>query len=178
MEAFWRLGFTGTGLADLEKSMGLGRQSIYNAFGDKDDLFEAALKLYIESQIRHLTEVLGQGGSPLANVSQALDLWEDNLAGGDGSGCMIANSICEIDGLHAEREEVLKRVVGQIEAAFLRTFAAAQEEGELNPESDIASLARLFATLGQGLSVVSRVEDPEFVRGAIRGARQLVAPAG
>jgi AcrR family transcriptional regulator len=46
MTLFWRQGYGGTSIHDLEKATRLRRGSLYNAFGDKQGLFVAALKRY------------------------------------------------------------------------------------------------------------------------------------
>ena len=46
MMLFWRKGYGGTSIQDLEKATRLRRGSLYNAFGDKQGLFVAALKRY------------------------------------------------------------------------------------------------------------------------------------
>jgi AcrR family transcriptional regulator len=45
-ELFWAKGFAATSLDDLSAAMGMGRPSIYNAFGDKEALFLRALERY------------------------------------------------------------------------------------------------------------------------------------
>src|SRR5918999_5563657 len=46
VQLFRERGYEGTSLADLEAHLGLGRQSLYNSFGDKHALFLKALDLY------------------------------------------------------------------------------------------------------------------------------------
>lgn len=46
VELFWANGFQGTSLDDLGAAMKMGRPSIYNAFGDKEQLFLKALARY------------------------------------------------------------------------------------------------------------------------------------
>ena len=46
VEVFWAHGYAGTSLDDLSAAMGMGRPSIYNAFGDKEALFMKALGRY------------------------------------------------------------------------------------------------------------------------------------
>jgi AcrR family transcriptional regulator len=45
-ELFWSKGFADTSLDDLSVAMGMGRPSIYNAFGDKQALFLRALERF------------------------------------------------------------------------------------------------------------------------------------
>ncbi|MEM9755984.1 MAG: helix-turn-helix domain-containing protein, partial [Pseudomonadota bacterium] len=46
LETFWGTGFDGTALPDLEEATGLSRKSLYNAFGDKRDMFLDALRAF------------------------------------------------------------------------------------------------------------------------------------
>src|SRR5918994_56481 len=50
LELFWHQGYRGTSTRDLEAGLGIGQSSIYNAFGSKLRLLEAALDRY-EHQI-------------------------------------------------------------------------------------------------------------------------------
>lgn len=43
MRVFWAKGFAATSTDDLVQAMGIGRQSLYNAFGDKKRLYLEAL---------------------------------------------------------------------------------------------------------------------------------------
>ena len=52
MECFWRCGYEATSLRDLTSAMGLTAPSIYNAFGDKQQLFGRALEQYLEQTTR------------------------------------------------------------------------------------------------------------------------------
>lgn len=46
MQAFWRLGYDGASLNDLTEATGVSRPTLYAAYGDKVDLFMAALDRY------------------------------------------------------------------------------------------------------------------------------------
>ena len=52
MECFWHRGYEATSLRDLSDAMGLTAPSIYNAFGDKQQLFGRALERYLEHTTR------------------------------------------------------------------------------------------------------------------------------
>ena len=43
---FWRKGYDATSVGDLVQATGLGRQSLYNEFGDKKQLFTKTIKNY------------------------------------------------------------------------------------------------------------------------------------
>lgn len=46
-QLFWERGYEGAALPDLERVTGLNRSSIYNAFGSKRGLFDAAVDSYL-----------------------------------------------------------------------------------------------------------------------------------
>ncbi|UUZ94526.1 TetR/AcrR family transcriptional regulator [Paenibacillus sp. P25] len=54
LKLFWQKGYEATSLSDLTSGMGIQRPSIYAAFGDKKELFEAALRKYTRT---HASEV-------------------------------------------------------------------------------------------------------------------------
>lgn len=47
MELFWERGFEATSMALLTERLGIGRASLYATFGDKHQLYLAALRRYL-----------------------------------------------------------------------------------------------------------------------------------
>ena len=50
MPVFWTHGFSDTSLQDLERATGVNKSGLYTEFRDKEDLFVACLRHYLESQ--------------------------------------------------------------------------------------------------------------------------------
>src|SRR6202041_3357362 len=50
MPVFWKHGFADTSLQDLERATGVNKSGLYTEFRDKEDLFLACLRHYLESQ--------------------------------------------------------------------------------------------------------------------------------
>ncbi|XWK52445.1 helix-turn-helix domain-containing protein [Tunturiibacter empetritectus] len=50
MPVFWKHGFADTSLQDLERATGVNKSGLYTEFRNKEDLFVACLRYYIESQ--------------------------------------------------------------------------------------------------------------------------------
>ncbi|WP_283116788.1 TetR/AcrR family transcriptional regulator, partial [Corynebacterium stationis] len=66
-DVFWRDGYAETALPALEKATGLNRSSIYNTFGSKRGLFDAAVDNYLEEVVRpRLRPLLVDAVSPTA----------------------------------------------------------------------------------------------------------------
>ena len=170
LQQFWKSGYEGTGLCDLEACTGLGRQSLYNAFGDKQALFEKVLARYEENYLKPLLDQLDAEGSPVENIHAVLDMWEN----GPKHGCLVSNSAAEFGAREERITRELSRSIGRIEQAFERALTRARDAGELPESTDPKTLARLFTTLGQGISIVQKVKGPGFRTDAINAARAML----
>lgn len=158
MELFWSHGYEATGMSALCAQMGLGRQSVYNAFGDKESLFAEALTHYGRTMLQPIIAMLDAPGSGLANVESVLQMWTERAQDPSHQGCMMANSIAEFGLKEPRISQALASMLADMEAAFYRALRRAEEDGELPAGRDPRSLARLLTTVGQGLSAVSRIE--------------------
>ena len=50
MPVFWKHGFADTSVQELERATGVNKSGLYKEFRDKEDLFVACLRHYLESQ--------------------------------------------------------------------------------------------------------------------------------
>ena len=69
---FSQQGFAATSTDDLMRAMDIGRQSMYDSFGDKRALFLKALELYVTESVHSISVELERPGSALAAVQNAL----------------------------------------------------------------------------------------------------------
>jgi AcrR family transcriptional regulator len=67
--AFWAKGYASTSTDDLLTAMGIGRQSLYNTFGDKRALYLEALERYQRTSIAGHLQRLNGAASSIAGVS-------------------------------------------------------------------------------------------------------------
>ncbi|MEM1061133.1 MAG: TetR/AcrR family transcriptional regulator [Planctomycetota bacterium] len=74
VDTFRRHGYDATTFAQLVASTGLSRSSLYNAFGDKDALFEKALTAYLRDEVDPVLAGFDSGGA------DALGAFVDSLA--------------------------------------------------------------------------------------------------
>jgi AcrR family transcriptional regulator len=82
MEVFWTHGFEVTSMSDLQRALGIGRQSLYDTFGDRKAIFDEALGHYVaRSNARN--DVLLEVDDGLEAVRNYFD---DSIRGFGGSG--------------------------------------------------------------------------------------------
>ena len=157
---FWTKGFEHASLDDLCEATGLGRSSLYAAFGDKRDLYLSTLSRYEDGAAARIAAALER--RPLrAGLAGFLDALIDSIVAGPGrSGCFIGNCAAEMARLDRRAAARVRRSLARIEATFRDGLQKARTRGELPAGTDCAALA-LFLTAGiQGLRLVGKA-NPE-----------------
>jgi len=156
LQLFRQRGFEGTSMSDLEAHLGLGRQSLYNTFGDKRELYLKALDLY---QRQANGQMLAMLEAPDAGLD-ALERWlAANTAAvtapGRPAGCFAVNSIVERpdDAPTAAR---CTRGRECLTAAIRAALSRAQAKGEIAAERDVEGLVGLVVAHVYGLAVLAR----------------------
>jgi TetR/AcrR family transcriptional repressor of nem operon len=177
MGVFWKKGYEATGLADLEEATGLGRQSLYGAFGDKRALFAQVVEHYFDTILRPwMIDVLDNpacGGR--TNIEALFASWQNIAELPEFHGCLVGNSVSELSAMDTEMAGVLRKKLQLMEDAFCRALRRAQASREVSAELDVRGAARALVTTAQGLAVLARVHrEPAFVRSVIAGARRLL----
>src|ERR1700678_3912785 len=92
MPVFWKHGFADTSLQDLERATGVNKSGLYTEFRNKEDLFVACLRHYIQSQGKRglLTK------EPLGWKNVETFLKNGPLNKGEQRGCFSINSMREL----------------------------------------------------------------------------------
>ncbi|MFD5062251.1 TetR/AcrR family transcriptional regulator [Streptomyces sp. NPDC058394] len=153
LEMFWRQGYEGTGIADLAKAMGINPPSLYNAFGNKQVLFQKVLDHYADGPARYIREAFEQPTARAA-IEQLLHGAADATTHPDHPrGCLTVQGglACAPASAGARDELATRRAAG--ETALRARLEQARIEGELPDDADPDGLARYFSTIYQGLAV-------------------------
>ncbi|MDJ0616625.1 MAG: TetR/AcrR family transcriptional regulator [Calothrix sp. MO_192.B10] len=153
MELFWLQGYNATGLNDLLKHMGIQRQSLYNAFGSKHELFIEAITHYGKTIIRQVEEALNAPGSPLENIRNFLANIATKAANPNYRGCFVANSMMELAPHDPAVEEVTGMLARRVEQALERALERAVITGELTEKTNTREVARFLYNTILGLNV-------------------------
>jgi TetR/AcrR family transcriptional regulator, transcriptional repressor for nem operon len=177
MTTFWERGYEGASLSNLTEATGVGRQSLYLAFGDKRALYLAALDRYRELFQAPLLHALAEGGDVRAVLRTALVSLVDGTCGDPSMGCLLVNAATERAG---QDEEVRRRVAAAflaLEDAVVEALDVAVTAGTLATGRDHRSLARLLCTTVQGLRVVAAANpDPRPLHDTIDTALSVLDP--
>ena len=154
-EQFWDAGYAGTSLEDLMRVTGLGKGSLYAAFGDKHQLFLRAVREYADTSVARLRERLAATPRALDALT-AFVLAPVGNPDGVRRGCLMANSTCELatvdDQLRDEAQRMYDLVTDEVAVGVRRATA----EGDLPGGTDPDTFARTLLTAQQGLTYMGR----------------------
>jgi AcrR family transcriptional regulator len=171
-ESFWRAGYAATSLDDLSAATGMNRPSLYGAFGDKRELYLAALRRYWELSHVAMEEALAYDRT----LREALRrLYRKALAGYFGGkdgprGCFAIGTATT----EAVRDPKIRALLAEgfqmIDDAFAARIRFARDHGDLPRGADPAALAMLASATLHTLAIRSRA-------GASRGTLEAMADA-
>ena len=156
MDLFWRNGYEATGLTDLINEMEIGRQSLYNAFGDKHSLFVEAIKHYASRTSQPLSDILRAPGSSVKNIRKAFEKIVSFLTDGECRGCLVTNSIVELAPHDDEVADVVRSTVNRMEKMFKAALDRAVESNEIPADTDTRAVARFLNGTLHGLVVLEK----------------------
>ncbi len=161
MRLFWDHGYTNTSLSELISELGISKPSLYNTFGNKENLFSACFDFYLSEYVKPKFDLLtGASETPLSDrLSNYFYGLIDLMADSDTPlGCLYVKSQAEAQspnfpaGLstmlleasnvhHAELEQILSNEISV---------------GQLPAEADVSKLSNYITAVSLGLAVQCR----------------------
>jgi TetR/AcrR family transcriptional repressor of nem operon len=177
IDSFWGRGYEATSMRDLAAATGLTSASLYNAFGDKKALFQAALGRYVERGVAQRIATL-RTRPPLEALRGFFDgLIARSLADPAHKGCLLVNSALDAAPHDPEIRAQIKAILDEIEGFLRERIAAGQADGSIAADQPAADLARQFLGLQMGIRVLARARpERALLEGLVRPAFAALAP--
>jgi len=159
-EVFWANGYSGTSLSDLTSAMGINKPSLYSAFGNKEQLFRAAIEKYAQKQgAIHLQELY----ATKKNLKSRIRCYLESIAkmATDPSlpgGCFLAVGTCEAGGdcLPAEALSTINKLNEFTKQTLIDFFSSEKSKSVLNVGASPEVMAGYIMTIQFGLAVMAR----------------------
>lgn len=130
IEVFREHGFAGTSTAVLVDAMKIGRQSLYDTFGDKWQLYVATVRRYSLTETAAHLEALRCGPTALDGIRRMIDRVVKNAR----KPCLGVNSICEFGKEHKELVKAREVAAASFNAGLVAALADARAEGDIPAE--------------------------------------------
>jgi AcrR family transcriptional regulator len=169
MSVFWLKGYAATSTEDLLRAMKIGRQSMYDTFGDKRRLYVEALERYQSGSVAGHIARLRSSTSPLAGVEALIVGVISSDRATREKGCMGVAAICEFGNADTELAAFRVKSDRMLHKALVERLQDAQAAGEIGAALDIERAARFVATTMFGLQVAARAGE------SLRALRDMAA---
>ena len=145
-------GYEGTSAAMLVDAMGIGRQSLYDSFGDKWQLYLAAVRRYSAAEIH--AHVAALRSAPRA--IDGLHAMVARVVEEADAPCLGVGSTCEFGDSQPELSEIRNNAGQLLLGAVAGRIREAQADGDIAPDLDPAHIAGFFAASFAGIRVAAR----------------------
>jgi AcrR family transcriptional regulator len=156
-EQFWRTGYAATSLEDLMRVSGLGKGSLYAAFGDKHQLFLQALRGYNDANDRTLRGLLGSTARALDALRAFMTAPVRDASGVTAQrGCLMANSTYELAAADPDVLAEAERTYEATAASVAECVKRAQSQGDVPADADPMATARALLAAQQGIVFMGR----------------------
>jgi TetR/AcrR family transcriptional repressor of nem operon len=155
VEVFWEKGFSDASMEDLINSMGVARYGVYNNWGNKRELYLAALKKYINQRLGILHRFLGKPGASLAEIKQFFELVLSQPPG-DQPGCFACNAAIELAPHDTDVADLIRNMFAEAAREFRKALGNAQQKGELSTDYELDDLAEYLANTIRSAALMHR----------------------
>ena len=158
MQLFWENGYEATGLSDIIAATGLGKASLYKAFGNKHEMYLKALNHYEALMVDEAVAALRSAdAAPLGRVdaflSSPIIAVRDH---DDRRGCFLCNAAADRASLDPDTSAMVQRGYAKMRRAVTASLSEALPE---TPPDIIAIRAEVVLTVYSGFRVMSRAEQ-------------------
>lgn len=177
-ERFWSGGYAATRMEDIAEATGLGKGSLYGAFGGKQELFRRVFDEYCGSVVDAVSRQLsGDDADAYARLSaHVYAVAEATAADTVRRGCLLAKGAAEL----AEHDEAVaeraRTAVEALQTLLKEDIAACQRNGDVAEDADPGELAALMLAVLRGIEALGKAGASEETLTGIAGTALAVLP--
>lgn len=159
-EYFWTHGYGATSLDELAQELGVRRGSLYNAFGSKEALFNAAFERY-EQKFRAAFETEAEGLEAILDYFR--NVIEAATTKGVGRGCFLVNLLMSNEIPTPELQQAVERDV-----TFMKTFLQTHlsitlSEEQLQPDISVQTGIDILFGAAIGVFALARTQASSLI---------------
>jgi AcrR family transcriptional regulator len=154
--AFWDRGYAATSVDDLAKATGLGKGSLYGAFGSKHEMFVSALRGYCAAALAHAHQQLAGKDAGAATRLRAYVRGMVAIIASSKRGCLLAKAVAELAGEAEDVDQIVTDFYKRYEDILARAIRAAQKSGEIPRDGNAQRQASMLVAVLRGLESMGK----------------------
>ena len=157
-DQFWSTGYAGTSIDAIVAATGLGKGSLYGAFGGKHELFVRVFERYCADRIASATHDLdGPDDEALERLKRYLrKTAEATAADTTRRGCMLAKGTSELSEHDPTIAKRARETFDSLEDLITGSLEAAQRNHDVDPGADARALAQLLLAVMRGIDALGK----------------------
>jgi TetR/AcrR family transcriptional repressor of nem operon len=162
-DRFWPTGFAGTSIDEVAAATGLGKGSLYGAFGDKRSLYMRVFDMYCAEVTEATLRSLGgpDDGAYARLRAHVLGVADATARDTDRLGCLLANGTAELAGQDPEVAGRARQTFEALEDALVECIQRAQRQGDIDPAADARRHGRLLLAVLRGIEALGKASIDE-----------------
>jgi TetR/AcrR family transcriptional regulator, transcriptional repressor for nem operon len=167
-EQFWSMGYAGTTMDAIAAATGLGKGSLYGAFGSKHQLYLRIFDAYCTDIIDAVGRRLE---GPDEEAFERLCAHVRSIAASTAAdtahrGCLLAKGTAELSEHDSDVAARSVRTFKSLHEALAGDIKAAQRHGDIDPAADPQKLADLVLAVLRGIEALGKAgKDKADLRG-------------
>ena len=153
---FWDNGYSATSLDDIMQSTGLGKGSLYGAYGSKQDVYLLAFTDYCDWAVADVEERLrGDDASAIVRLRAYI---QAAAKGGANArrGCMLAKGAAEVAGRFPDVDKIIERTFKEMERELVRCVRQAQSAGDITAARDARTIGVTLLAVVRGMGALAQ----------------------
>lgn len=177
MWLFWEQGYEATNLGHLESVTSLPRTSLYNAFGNKADIFARILVLYHTVMEGHFAEITAEPEiSSLVSVFEAMLDRESEAGSQFPLGCLMVGAASQRAVLEKRHIELVHNYRAMLVRRTRDILLANQESGLINATLNIDESSEFLVCVAWGALLTQCIDvGGQSVKSAVLTLKQTCA---
>ena len=152
LEVFWRKGLHDATMQDLAAATGVQRGSLYNAYGDKEEIFLRAFDQYADQFLAAAGQALAEGDTA-TRLQNFFDMIVVNMTSGSPPrGCLTTRTALDVTISGAAVRQRVQALLSRLEQLVGKAWGP----NKTTTAADATRLARVVVTFTRGLAVMER----------------------
>ena len=153
---FWENGYSATSLDDIMQSTGLGKGSLYGAYGTKQAMYLLAFTDYCDWVVADLEERLR--GSDAGAIVRLRAYIQSAAKGGANArrGCMLAKGTAEVAARSPDVDKIIERTFKGMERALVHCVRQAQSAGAIAADRDARTIGVTLLAFVRGMGSLAQ----------------------
>jgi TetR/AcrR family transcriptional regulator, transcriptional repressor for nem operon len=153
---FWDNGYSATSLDDIMQSTGLGKGSLYGAYGSKQEMYLMAFTDYCDWAVADLEQRMR--GDDTGAIVRLRAYIQSAAKGGANArrGCVLANGTAEVAGRFPDVDKIIERTFKAMERAIVQCVRQAQSAGDIAADRNARTIGVTVLAVVRGMGALAQ----------------------